>query len=314
MATPPQRLFAIGLERLCPCRRFRGRLFTLSACLPHISTRTHHGKASTQPASPTALTLCVQMSHTQNTSPKKPSPLSYQSPSQRTSPFKREQQSPMALSPATVRASSPAANSASWSTRSNTGGASKSGASPVSSRGHTANRGAHDSGDVLSRLPPAQLREMRESFQTLDRNNDGIVGRDDIAEMLTQFGQDPSSSSTFPTQTNLATYLSQIATSLLPLSRPDELTVAFAAFDVDDSGQVDVEELRRALLQTGPEPGERKLDAGEIDRVLGDFTGRRAFKRGLAVGGPAARGDVFRYGDFVSSVGGKGEEDKEAQP
>lgn len=68
---------------------------------------------------------------------------------------------------------------------------------------------------------------------------------------------------------------------------------------------MDVAELRRALLQTAPEPGERKLDEREIDSVLGDFTGRRAFKRGLASTG---RGDVFRYGDFISNVGGKGEE------
>lgn len=42
--------------------------------------------------------------------------------------------------------------------------------------------------DSLSRLPPAQLREMREAFQVLDRDNDGMVNRDDVADVLRNLG------------------------------------------------------------------------------------------------------------------------------
>lgn len=44
--------------------------------------------------------------------------------------------------------------------------------------------------DSLSRLPPAQLREMREAFQVLDRDNDGIVNREDVADVLRNLGTD----------------------------------------------------------------------------------------------------------------------------
>ena len=42
--------------------------------------------------------------------------------------------------------------------------------------------------NALSKLQPAQVRELRDGFQILDRDNDGQIGRDDVADMLTQLG------------------------------------------------------------------------------------------------------------------------------
>lgn len=42
--------------------------------------------------------------------------------------------------------------------------------------------------DALSKLPTSQVREMREGFQILDRDNDGLVNRDDVVDMLTNLG------------------------------------------------------------------------------------------------------------------------------
>ena len=44
-------------------------------------------------------------------------------------------------------------------------------------------------GDALARLPPAQVREMREGFEILDRDNDGQVNREDVVDVLTSLGQ-----------------------------------------------------------------------------------------------------------------------------
>ena len=44
-------------------------------------------------------------------------------------------------------------------------------------------------GDALAKLPPAQVREMREGFQILDRDNDGQVNREDVVDMLTNLGR-----------------------------------------------------------------------------------------------------------------------------
>ena len=116
----------------------------------------------------------------------------------------------------------------------------------------------------------------------------------------------------------LAVFLNSLATSLAALSPSSELLSAFSAFDDDDSGQIDLAELRDALLHTAPEPGERAMTASDIDKVMDGFSGRRAFSKSKA-SSLGKRGEVFRYQDFVTSVSGGngvadrgGEEDEDA--
>lgn len=98
---------------------------------------------------------------------------------------------------------------------------------------------------------------------------------------------------------------------LASLSPPSELLSAFSAFDEDDSGQVDLAELRDALLHTAPEPGEKALTEREVDKVMNGFTGRRAFGKHSA-GGIGKRGEVFKYQEFVANIaGGASSEGKE---
>jgi len=96
-------------------------------------------------------------------------------------------------------------------------------------------------------------------------------------------------------------FLHTLSDLLAPLSSQQEMLNAFAAFDDDDSGQIDVAELRDALLHTSPEAGERPLTEKEIEKAVASFTGRRAFGKG---GGK--RGEVFRYQAFVGSIVGGG--------
>ena len=192
-------------------------------------------------------------------------------------------------------------------------------------------------GDALAKLPPAQVREMREGFQILDRDSDGQVNRDDVVDMLANLGQFTSSflalnsfstahadiiqtpgqdstpqtiSHFFPpgtTQTlNMPSFLHSLSSLLAPLSSQTELLNAFAAFDDDDSGQADIGDLRDALLHTSPEAGERALTDREVEQVIGGFKGRREFSKGMG-SGLGKREEVFRYRDFVGSVMGVGE-------
>lgn len=102
---------------------------------------------------------------------------------------------------------------------------------------------------------------------------------------------------------NLATYLSTLSELLSGLSSPNELNAAFEAFDDGDDGQIDLGELKDALLHTAPESGERKLTEREIDMVVEGFSGRRAFSKGSK---GLARSEVFRYQEFVASITGGG--------
>lgn len=40
----------------------------------------------------------------------------------------------------------------------------------------------------MSQLQPSQVRNLRDGFQILDRDSDGVVNRDDVADMLNQLG------------------------------------------------------------------------------------------------------------------------------
>ena len=102
---------------------------------------------------------------------------------------------------------------------------------------------------------------------------------------------------------SLPAYLTTLSSLLAPLSAPSELLSAFGAFDEDDSGQIDVEDLRDALLHTAPEPGSggRPMSVKDIEQALEGFTGRRAFGKQQ---GLAKKGEVFRYHEFVANVSG----------
>ncbi|KAH8793937.1 hypothetical protein BGZ57DRAFT_947608 [Hyaloscypha finlandica] len=264
----------------------------------------------------------------------KPSPLSYGSP--RASPFRRPE-SP--ASPSPLRQSTPNPSPTKMATTSPTPSRLGRGSTPVAEgdtwtprglapaqreREPSPTRGANGSpgfggmlttrnnGDnnALSKLQPAQVRELREGFQTLDRDSDGKVGRDDVADMLTQLGLSANASDItafFPPSTpqtvTLPAYLNSLAGLLAALSPSSELLSAFSAFDEDDSGQVDLAELRDALLHTAPEPGEKLLTEREIDKVMNGFTGRRAFGKHTG-GGMGKRGEVFKYQEFVAGVAG----------
>lgn len=84
---------------------------------------------------------------------------------------------------------------------------------------------------------------------------------------------------------------------------------AFGAFDDDDNGQINVADLRQALLNTPLESGSQMpLSESEIERVMSGFTGRRTFgKKGLG------QGDVFRYQEFIAAIAGVGEKQENSR-
>jgi hypothetical protein len=148
----------------------------------------------------------------------KPSPLSFNSP--RASPFRRPESpsSPSPLRHSTTpttsptkamgtpspsklnHSNSPATEAETWTPRglvaavpahrepptSPTRGANSP--RPGSSSMMTSSRPTGDM-NTVSKLQPAQVRELREGFQILDRDSDGVVGNDDVADMLTQLGE-----------------------------------------------------------------------------------------------------------------------------
>lgn len=139
----------------------------------------------------------------------KPSPLSFGSP--RTSPFRRPESpaSPSPLRNSTTPTTSPQKTMGTPSKLKPAGNSNDSEhwtprglppapreAAPSPTRGANSNsrretmQAARPNGDTnaMSKLQPGQVQELREGFQILDRDSDGVVGREDVADMLTQLG------------------------------------------------------------------------------------------------------------------------------
>ena len=49
--------------------------------------------------------------------------------------------------------------------------------------------------NALSQLQPTQVRMLRDGFQILDRDSDGVVGKEDVVDMLKQLGEQAQSQS-----------------------------------------------------------------------------------------------------------------------
>ncbi|TKA66068.1 hypothetical protein B0A55_11173 [Friedmanniomyces simplex] len=174
----------------------------------------------------------------------------------------------------------------------------------------------HNNTPGYPHLPPPLLHTLRESFQVLDPSNSGTLNPTSLTSTLEQLGlpNDPSTLHDFfpasgPSQLNLAKYLDLLSAPLASLSHPDELRAAFEAFDADDSGQIDVGELRHALLHTAPELGEDddmgRLSEREVDGILEDFASRRHFGgKGVSGHGARGKGEVFRYREFMAGISG----------
>ncbi|OAQ89377.1 hypothetical protein VFPFJ_05786 [Purpureocillium lilacinum] len=266
----------------------------------------------------------------------KPSPLGYGSPPSRSSPFGRPESpaspsplrhttpsssptkaAPLAGASRFARPTTPTSTQDSWTPRAQTPVESMASPQRPESIPRAPPTKALSNGNALSQLLPAQVRTLRDGFQILDRDCDGVVNREDVADMLSQLGLPNGHSDVAkffppsrPQTIALAAFLNSLAEALAALSPSAELLSAFSAFDDDDSGQVNWAELRDALLNTAPEPGERALTAAEVDKVVDGFTGRRAFNRNMNAQLGAKKGEVFKYQEFVHSImGGNGSAD-----
>ncbi|KAK3075977.1 hypothetical protein LTR53_000154 [Teratosphaeriaceae sp. CCFEE 6253] len=192
----------------------------------------------------------------------------------------------------------------------------KSTPTPLASRPHYTRGLSNKLLNPQHPLPDPLLRSMREAFEVLDPTNTGTLTATSLAPTLEQLGLDASPASLaalFPSQCggaaplNLARYLETMTAELSQLSHEEELRAAFEAFDADDSGQIDVAELRGAVVQCmalGPGGREDKdMSEREVEGVLGEFASRRHFGgRGTKTAG--ARGEVFRYREFMAAIGG----------
>ena len=146
--------------------------------------------------------------------PFKPSPLGYGSNTPRSSPFRRPESTPGPTSPSALRQTTPTSSPSNKMSPFEGGGGrplpiprtptmefpfptpkatytSTANEAPqrLSPRSPIATRQPVGHGSSITQLQSSQVRALREGFQILDRDSDGVVNREDVVEMLNQLGR-----------------------------------------------------------------------------------------------------------------------------
>lgn len=130
---------------------------------------------------------------------------------------------------------------------------------------------------AFSQMSPAAIREIKDSFNLLDKDGDGTINKEDLEEMLISLGQEPSDEylqqmlSSVGSPLTFSSYLTVMSGKLNELSSREELLEAFSAFDEENKGYFDHGELE-ALLE------ERGMDKRDIQEAFKGFTGYSGYK------------------------------------
>ncbi|GFZ49513.1 hypothetical protein JCM24511_07633 [Saitozyma sp. JCM 24511] len=137
------------------------------------------------------------------------------------------------------------------------------------------------SGGAFTQFTPQQIKQFKEAFSMIDQDGDGRVTEGDLKVMLSNLGQTPTPSLlsrllTTPSGTrsdsiNFTQFLTMMGDHLRQLDAEADLVEAFACFDEEDKGWVDVGVVRKYLAEMGD-----RMDEAEIDRLFsGPFTDRQ---------------------------------------
>ncbi|ESN90305.1 hypothetical protein HELRODRAFT_96459 [Helobdella robusta] len=111
--------------------------------------------------------------------------------------------------------------------------------------------------NVFSMLNQVQIQEFKEAFNMIDQNRDGFIDKEDLIEVLTSLGKNPSDDQLdsmlqeAPGPINFTMFLTLFGEKLNGTDPDDVITNAFACFDEKNNGSVPEERLRVAMTTMG---------------------------------------------------------------
>jgi len=172
---------------------------------------------------------------------------------------KKEEDAPPPAEAAPAPAAAPAASSA------------KSG-----STGGSKKEAKRSGSNVFSMFSQKQVAEFKEGFQLMDRDKDGILGKNDLRATYDELGRIASEKELdemlrdAPGPINFTMLLTMFAERQSGGSDDDEVVIAaFKSFD-DGSGLIDGENLRHALMTWGEKFTGKEVDEAFAEMVIDD--------------------------------------------
>ncbi|XP_055333431.1 myosin regulatory light chain 12B-like [Paramacrobiotus metropolitanus] len=129
--------------------------------------------------------------------------------------------------------------------------------------------------NVFSQFKQEQIQEMKEAFEMIDQNRDGIVDKQDLHVMLASLGHEPSDSqietmlAELPCPMNFTLFLAMFGDRLQGTDPEDTIRNAFSAFDEQGTGTIDAGLVREMLTSMG----EQRLTDDDVDAIFRDVPG-----------------------------------------
>ncbi|KAK2461590.1 hypothetical protein APHAL10511_006053 [Amanita phalloides] len=142
---------------------------------------------------------------------------------------------------------------------------------------------------VFSLFQASQVQQFKEAFQLIDHDKDGWVSEGDLREIFSSLGitasrrmldellsarpgtHGRSDDASNERGVNFTMFLTMMGERLFEFDTEAELLEAFESFDENDTGVVNVEEMRKWLSEAG-----ERMDQREMDKFLkGPFSDRQ---------------------------------------
>lgn len=111
--------------------------------------------------------------------------------------------------------------------------------------------------NVFAMFDQSQISELKEAFNMIDQNRDGLVEKDDLQDIFASLGKEPddqyidSMLKEAPGPINFTMFLTLFGERLQGIDPEDVIKNAFSCFDEDNKGYVSEERLRELLTTMG---------------------------------------------------------------
>ncbi|XP_074654402.1 myosin regulatory light chain 12B-like [Tubulanus polymorphus] len=120
--------------------------------------------------------------------------------------------------------------------------------------------------NVFAMFNQAQIQEFKESFNMIDQNRDGFIDKDDLLEMMTSLGKNPTDEflermiNEAPGPLNFTMFLTLFGEKLNGTDPEDVIRNAFACFDPEGTGTISEEYLRELMTTMGDRWSDDQVD------------------------------------------------------
>ncbi|KAH9496644.1 Myosin regulatory light chain 12A [Bulinus truncatus] len=120
--------------------------------------------------------------------------------------------------------------------------------------------------NVFAMFNQAQIQEFKEAFNIIDQNRDGYIDKEDLFEMFTSLGKNPTDDdldimiNMAPGPINFTMFLTLFGEKLNGTDPEEVIKNAFACFDDRHSGYIPEEYFRECLMTMGDRWSEEMVD------------------------------------------------------